>query len=43
VPKDWHKGDASIHHRQKCYPASHEAEDSVIDIEQIDEKASKEE
>jgi hypothetical protein len=42
MPKKWHKRDESVYRRQKCHPTNHHFEHGVIDVEQIDEKARKE-
>jgi hypothetical protein len=43
VPEDWHERDACIPQHRKSNPPNGDIKDSVINVGQIDEKASKEE
>jgi hypothetical protein len=42
VPKNRHKRDETVHYGQNCHPTGHNLKQGVVDIEQIDDKARKE-
>jgi hypothetical protein len=43
MPDNWHQRDISVHGCRNCGPTYHCAEDSMIDILEIDKKASEKE